>query len=450
MVPDRARRLGRDTAVAMMATQAASAEAGPRRVDIPMRPRQGPGTLPGDLAIGHAAARPNRVSGAFLIRVGILLLALLAVALYGFNRFVRPASLRGVVNAPMVTLRAPIDGTLVRGGATVGQAIRPGTDVFAVRDPRVDLHRKLELQTRLADAQKRVQALDQILGDLDRMAAELRDRTTAYAEAEGARLQATITGQETAIADARQTLDSTRKWEDRVQKLVTAGTAVEQRLEEATRARLLAQDALHRAAAARQASLTALDAARQRIFVQNGFGGAAYAQQKHDEVQVRRLELNYQRTLVLAGITSLETETNAETARVEALREIAVPSAIGGVVMAVYGAPGTEVLRGNPLADVMDCSAMYVEATISTGWFATPRAGDSVRVFLYGSGAAMTGRIRVLRDPAMALDPSRGTPLSDRENRQTLTAIIDLDPAWLAAHRTGGCPVGQPASVRFQ
>ena len=142
MVPDRARRLVRDTAVAMMARQAPPAEAGPRHADVPMRPRQGPGTLLDDLGIGNAAARPNRVSGAFLIRIGILLLALLAVALYGFNRFVRPASLRGVVNAPMVTLRAPIDGTLVRGGATVGQAIAPGTDMFAVRDPRVDLHRK--------------------------------------------------------------------------------------------------------------------------------------------------------------------------------------------------------------------------------------------------------------------------------------------------------------------
>ena len=415
-----------------------------------MRSPQDPGTILDDMAISHTAARPKRVAGAFLIRVGILLLALLAVALYGFNRFVQPASLRGVVNAPIVTLRAPIDGKLIRGGATVGQAIPPGTDVFAVHDPRVDLHRKLDLQGRLSEAGQRVEALDQILSDLDRMAADLRERTTAYAAAESTRLQATITGQETAIADARQTFDSTRKWEDRVRALVAAGTAVEQRLEEATRARLLAQEGLSRAVAARQASLAALDAARQNIFVQNGFGGAAYAQQKYDEVRVRGLELTYQRTLARAEIGTLRAELEAETTRVAALREVAVPSAIGGMVVAVYVTPGTDVLRGNPLADVMDCSALYVEATISTGWFATPRAGDSVRVFLYGMGTAMAGRIRALRDPAMALDPSRGIPLSDRENRQTLTAIIDIDPAWRAAHQTEGCPVGQPASVRFQ
>lgn len=415
-----------------------------------MRSPQGPDTILDDMAISHTAARPKRVAGAFLIRVGILLLALLAVALYGFNRFVQPASLRGVVNAPIVTLRAPIDGTLVRGGATVGQAIPPGTDVFAVRDSRVDLHRQLDLRGRLSEAGQRVEALDQILSDLDRMAADLRERAAAYAAAESTRLQATITGQETAIADARQTLDATRKWEDRVRALVAAGTAVEQRLEEATRARLLAQEGLSRAVAARQASLAALDAARQNIFVQNGFGGAAYAQQKHDEVRVRGLELTYQRTLARAEIGTLRAELEAETTRVAALREVAVPSAIGGMVVAVYVTPGTDVLRGNPLADVMDCSALYVEATISTGWFATPRAGDSVRVFLYGMGTAMAGRIRALRDPAMALDPSRGIPLSDRENRQTLTAIIDIDPAWRAAHQTEGCPVGQPASVRFQ
>ena len=66
-----------------------------------------------------AIRRPRRVSGAFVLRTGVLL-ALLAVGTYVSNRVLQPASLQGVVNAPMVTLRAPIDGKLIRGGVMIG------------------------------------------------------------------------------------------------------------------------------------------------------------------------------------------------------------------------------------------------------------------------------------------------------------------------------------------
>ena len=413
----------------------------------------GGGALAEDRAMG-GQRRPGGAwrlpSGPFLVRMAILLLSLLAVGVYVFNRIVTPLSLQGVINAPLVTLRAPIDGRVTRGGAMIGQTIRPSTEVFAVRDTRVDEHRLLETRARLADAEQRVEALDQTLVSLDHLAEDLRRRTDAYAAAEEARLRATLAGQETAAANARQTLEFSLQRERRLERLVIYGAAVEQRHEDAVRARLVAQATLDRALAEQKANRATLEAAAHRVFTQNGFGGAAYSQQKHDEIQVRRLELTYQHSLAMTEAAGLRTQMDAEAARVESLREVSVPSTAGGVVAAVYVSPGTDVLRGNPLADVMDCGALYVEATVSAGWFATPRPGSAVRVRLYGASDILNGRIRTLRDTAMALDPARGTPLSERESRQTLTVIIDLDPADVAALREGGCPVGQPASVRFQ
>ena len=61
----------------------------------------------------------------------------------------------------------------------------------------------------------------------------------------------------------------------------------------------------------------------------------------------------------------------------------------------------------------------------------------------------MVGRIRRLRDTAMALDPSRSIPLSERQSRQTVTAIIDIDRKDILLTRDSGCPIGQAAGVQF-
>ena len=398
------------------------------------------------------SAIPSRrpVSGAFVLRLVVLLLALLAVGAYVSNRILQPASLQGVVNAPMVTLRAPIDGKLIRGGAMVGEVVTPGADMFVIRDPRVDLHRQRELQTRQTNAIQRVAALDRILADLELLSTELRGRAVSYAAAEQARLQGLATGQDIAIANAQSALDFAREQETRARFLVRVGTAVEQRLDDAVRTRLIAQANFDRAVADRNSTIVALDAARQQIFTAPGVGGAGYAQQKQDEVEIRRLELTYQRSVARDEATGLQHDIDAETDHVAALREVAVPASVGGVISAVYVSAGTELVRGNPLADVMDCAALYIEATVSTGWFATPRPGDQVRVGLYGVSGTMVGRIRSLRDTAMALDPSRSIPLSERQSRQTVTAIIDIDRKNILLSRDHGCPVGQPASVQFK
>ena len=223
-----------------------------------------------------------------------------------------------------------------------------------------------------------------------------------------------------------------------------------QRLDDAVRTRLIAQANFDRAVADRNSTIVALDAARQQIFTAPGVGGAGYAQQKQDEVEIRRLELTYQRSVARDEAAGLQHDIDAETDHVVALREVAVSASVGGVISAVYVSAGTELVRGNPLADVMDCAALYIEATVSTGWFATPRPGDQVRVGLYGVSGTMVGRIRSLRDTAMALDPSRSIPLSERQSRQTVTAIIDIDRADILLSRDHGCPVGQPASVQFK
>lgn len=215
--------------------------------------------------------------------------------------------------------------------------------MFVIRDPRVDLHRQRELQTRQGNAIQRVAALDRILADFELLSTELHDRAASYAVAEQSRLQGLARGQDIVIVNAQAALDFAREQETRARSLVRVGTAVEQRLDEAVRIRLIAQANFDRAVAEQNGTIIAIDAARQQVFTAPGAGGAGYAQQKHDEVEIRRLELTYQRSVARDEAFGLQHDIDAEMDHVAALREVAVQASVGGVISAVYVSAGTDV-----------------------------------------------------------------------------------------------------------
>ncbi len=402
-----------------------------------------------DAAAVPVVGARRRVSLFFPLRIVLLLLMVAAIALYVRNRIVMPASLEGVVNAPLIVLRAPIDGQVVSANAAAGGIATASTSLFVVRDSRVDESRMRDLAARLDAARQHQTQIEQLLASLDDVAQDLRSRTRAYATAQETLLTATIRSQEAIIVGAASSLTYAQTQEERSRRLLQTGAAAQSRLDDSLNTRIGAQAALDRAKADRDASLVQLDSARRQIFLESGFGGSSYAQQKADEVLMRQLELRSQLGNARAESDGLAAQSSAEQSRIASLREVVVRVATQGLITSVYVADGTDVIRGNPLADVLDCRALYVEANVATTWFASPRPGDLVRITVYGSSETLHGRIRALRASGMALDPSRTTPLSERATSQSLTLIVDFDPDEQQHIAAMGCPVGRPATLLF-
>ena len=392
--------------------------------------------------------RPG-VSGAFILRFTLLLLALATLGSYAHSHVLAPTSLQGVVNAPIVTVRTPIDGTLTSGGVAAGQFVTTGAMAFSVRDPRVDEQHAEELRGRLSQARHRLAAGETMIGSLAGLLADLQRRSVAHSAAEVAQLAETVAGREHAVGDALMSLRFAEDREERSRQLVGSGVAVTLRLEEGTRDRLVARAALDRALTELRVAHESLNAAQEGIFLQGGFGGSAYSQQRSDEIRVRLLEAEFQRTLAAAEAESLVGQLAAESGRVARLREVVVPVVATGIVTTVHAATGTALIRGNPLVDILDCEKLYVEAIVAPGWFGQPKPGDAVMIGMYGQTATLAGRVRLVRDAALSLDAGRTLPLSDRDGRRSLTAIVDFDRADRPAANQA-CPVGQPATLSFR
>ncbi len=391
----------------------------------------------------------GRFSIGFISRVVALLVCAAVVGTYAYRRVLTPVSLEGVVNAPLITLRAPIDGVMEAADAVSGQSVAATDVLFRVHDTRIDERPRIELIGHLSAAIQRKASVQASVNELEMLAGQLRDRDTVYAAAQQVVLAAGVRSSEAAILGAAGGLVNARGQEGRARLLLASGTAPKSRLDDAIAVRLGAEAALGRAAADRDSAVAQLKAERAGVYLQNGFGGSTYHQQRLDEIRVREIELRHQLGNTDGEIASLRSQLDAETARLASFRDIVVPAGAGGQIASVYVSAGTQVLRGNPLADVLDCGGLYIEANVATGWFGSPRAGSPVTIRVYDQDRPMHGYVRALRDSGISLDPSRTIPVADRQNRQQLTVLIDLDPDERAEVRLHGCPVGRPATVRF-
>ena len=401
-----------------------------------------------DRRIGTEGGSGRRLSLGFVSRIAALLVGTIVLGQYAYTNILTPVSLEGVVNAPLITLRAPIDGTMVQAGAVAGHTVAASDVLFSVHDSRIDERPRAELAARLQAAIGQRQSLDSAIAALDQISDDLLRRDEAYAVAQQDVLQASLRSDQAAIAGAAGAVVHARKHEDRTRRLAEIGVAPQARLETAIAARITAEAALDRTMADRDAATLRLKAERTGVYLQNGFGGSSYHRQRLDEVRLRQVDLRQQTGMADAGIQSLRRHLQAEDERLVRLRTIEVPAAAGGQVTSVYVSAGTQVLRGNPLADILDCGNLYVEANVASGWFNRPRPGSPVTVRIYDIGYALHGSVRALRDSAMAMDAARTMPVADRRQSH-LTVLIDLDVRERVELQRRGCPVGRPATVSF-
>ena len=404
-------------------------------------------TAPGLSDYIGTPTRRGRVPWMFALRVLLLLLGLAAAAYFIANRVLAPGSVQGVLNAPIVTLRAPIDGVVLSGGLAVGQRVAADTDLFTLRDTRIDVRAEADLRARRDAAGTRVAEFDRYLASLATEGVAMDAKVQEFTDYEALRLLANLNSQDAAVASAQASLGLAQVQEARIRLLVQTNAAAQARLDEAAAATKVARALLDRSLADRTVAEVALGANRAHIFAQSGYGGAIYFQQRSDEIRLRRLDLQNQREAANAEQQSLQRSLTAESARLATTRQVAVHAGATGSVAATYVAAGMDVVRGTALADVFDCRALYVEAYLYAGWFGTPRPGETVEVTLYGRSDRVSGTIRSLRDAGLSLDASRSIPLAERQSRQLLTLIVDLDPNTARTLAAEGCPVGQPASV---
>ncbi|RUO97566.1 HlyD family efflux transporter periplasmic adaptor subunit [Hyphomicrobium sp.] len=311
------------------------------------------------------------------------------------QRLLATTSAEAVVNARIVTLRAPIEGevTMKHGGTDIGTPFDRDQSILTINNPRADAsalaaltQQRGQLVTNISALEAKKQLLESNLKELDTQQERFRlgriqqiDQRTREVDADIAAAEA----QYSVAADALKRADSLRKTD-----------AVSQAfLDKAQGEARVAQSAIRAQIERRKGILVELEAAKKGTFVGDSYNDTPQSAQRKMQTS---LELSDVEARLAGSRTELATTEAAiakETARQKALTDTDIRSTVNGRVWEMLTAPGEHVNIGQDLVKLIDCGSAFVTASVSQTAYERLSIGQAATFIPRDGGPELKGTV---------------------------------------------------------
>ncbi len=372
------------------------------------------------------------------------LLVVVAVGWIPVRALLETSSTEAVINARLITLRAPIEGQVgVLAAVAAGSEVQPGAELVSVVNPRAERGRLDDLRRLIDELENDIKTLVARRADLAALHKDLADQTRAFRVARLDQLQARIAelGSDTAAAAAKR--EEAQQALERARSLVEGGSGTKVSLEKARRDATVAEQILLALGHRRTALDVELAALQNGVYVGDSYNDRPQSLQRADDIALRLHELAADIDHRQARLALLRAELVGEKARYSERSTTSLTSPVRGSIWEIMTAPGESVARGQDLVRLLDCSGLVVTATVGETAYNHLRIGDPARFRFRGEGKAYEGKIMGLTGVGtaaanLAIQPSA---LAKEPYRVTV-AIPELA-------KPGQCDVGRTGRVTF-
>jgi len=320
------------------------------------------------------------------------------VAVVGYaplQRLLQTSSVEAVVNARMITLRAPIDGEVEAGPHPLdfGTSLAHGEVLFRIVNRRADRSRLDDLSRQIGLLQDERPAVAVRLADARALLKDLKEQTHLFAQSRILQLEARQ-GELTADVDAARAKNEAAQIAlDRYTRLAGNGVMSMSQLTQAQRDGSVAEK-LEAAARKRLEALgVELAAAQRGVFVGDSYNDRPRSSQRADELE--QLVSNLTQTLAETDqrITRLTGELAHEKARYDDLAAADMVAPTRGSVWEMLIAPQEQVHRGQDLVRVLDCGGAVVTAVVSEAVYNRLQVGSAARFRPRDGGESLPGTV---------------------------------------------------------
>jgi multidrug resistance efflux pump len=187
------------------------------------------------------------------------------------------------------------------------------------------------------------------------------------------------------------------------------------------------------------------------IFVADGRYGAPYAEMRADEIAITLLDIAARKSEQETRVAQIERQIAEEERRLAKVGSANIVSPHDGVVWRVLTAPGSDLVIGQEVAEVLDCRTTFLEVLVSEGRYNATRVGEKLNYRLVGEDSFQTATVTALRGAnAVAADRGLAANLTaSRDGQFRVFASFDANAPTATSNATGYCDVGRHAEVRF-
>lgn len=367
----------------------------------------------------------------------LLLAAVIAVCLTSVaaTRVLYQTSIEAVLNAPRIEIEAPTDGVLGAFAVEPGRTVKTGALLVSLRRDEFSRGTTDELGARLKSLRDRSATLDTQMTSLRALRDSLHLRVKAYRTATIAQLTAASASATSRAVERAQNLS-------RAIELRSANGTTQVDVD---RARSESAVADAESASAR----AALAAAERGVVTGQGAQDVPYSQQRIDELSVQLTNLAAEASLVQIELESLQRTSASDAAVSQIDGSIDVRATVDGVVWSARQSVGAHVTKGSTLVTLIDCSRLYLDATISPRHQDQIQPGAEVRLRFAGTSHEFPGNVSYVRGGGVRDDGEAAAQLTLSNRRNDSHAIIEVKPEVVGASPGNFCQVGRSAKVIF-
>jgi multidrug resistance efflux pump len=360
-------------------------------------------------------------------------------------------SSQAVVNARIMTLHSPIDGTMAQSPPPVGHAVTAGSPLLTIKNTLADDSHVEELKTEAASLRQRVAALKKEREGLEALKGRLAGNVRQYKAAAVRRLERRLE-EAKALAEAADAFARHRRYKRDQEEILARGSSVSR--QDMVTARL-ADDAAHSKAAQAQAVVRRLaddlEALRQGLCLGPGDAGndVPYSQQRIDDLEIRQHDITAKIEEFAARAAQVRRQLQIETERLGQHQRAVLKAPIDGVVWRRPLKAGSPVTRQTPVLQLLDASDIFVDAVVPAKSVGEIRPGDPVVIQVIGTREEVPGTVQdVLGRVALAEDRALAAQVP-KLGKGEVHVLVTFDGGPPNRDRFHPYHIGQPVEVRF-
>ncbi len=387
------------------------------------------------------------------IRVAAALFVGTAVVMLLWPRATGYVSKFAVINAPILTVRAPMDGTITRATPGPASAIRRDEVLFDMRASRASRAEITRLEGEVLSASRHARALRDEEEHVAHIAETLHLRARTEMDSE---LDFLTQKLEELIAIRRLhevQWDQAFYEQKRLADLAKRGTVPKAQGQDATfqlreaEAQLLADDAR---IAAMKVEIAAIESG---LPSPAGTGRRDEGYDRIDDIEMALSDIRSRRKAAEGKRDAAEAQLEALREEFDGLGQFSPLASTDGVIWTASRREGASVTTGSDLFQVLDCERRFLEVVFDERAFEDLQAGSEAIVYLRGSDDPFNATV-VSRHAAGggAAIPAIDAAVGAAENTNGVKVFLRLDPADIGDPNVAQafCDVGRTAEVRIR
>ena len=396
--------------------------------------------------VGKGASGSGRRWLGRIVKTLIGIAVIVVVGVMPAQRLLQVSSVEAVLNAPLVTVRAPISSVVgdVAGDLRAGRQVPPKFPMVTINNSRADISRVVTYSDRLESLQYDQSSKAARLEAYRELESELQARVDTFTQNRILQLDARLEQAQARIEGAGAAFENAKAVRERASELRNKGITSLADLEAAQRDAVIAEQTVRQLRAERDELKIELAALNQGTFLGDDYNDRPQSAQRLDEVRSTIASLSADLKAGDVQIDWAKKTLNEEKRRYGVESKAQLGSPIAGSIWQVLVATGENVEAGEPLFNVLDCSKLLATAVVSEAVYNSLVKGTPAAFRFREGGDPLKGEVILLSGMATASSSLAITPAA--LTREAYRVTVSLDNPYASQ---GVCAIGRTGRVVF-